>query len=202
MVGLEIADTIGTIAFALSGFMAATKHRLDLLGIFIASFLTALGGGIVRDTVADRVPYTFSHLLPTSLVIAVIFVAILLKLYKKSEIENTTYFVISDSIGLISFSITGALVALMVDFNIFGVIMLALVTAVGGGITRDVLLNRVPVMLTSELYGSVSILVGIAVYLLHTYGTINKPYLLMVFSMGLLLRLLAYYRKWRLPKLG
>ena len=201
MIGLEIADIVGTIAFALSGFMVATRDRLDLLGIFIASFLTALGGGIVRDTIADRIPFTFSHLLPTSLVIGVIFFAIIFKLYKKSEIENTKYFIISDSVGLISFSITGALVGLMVDFNIFGVVMLSLATAVGGGIMRDILLNRVPVVLTSELYGTISIMIGIIVFVLDKTEQINNISLLTVFVIGLSIRLVAYYRKWHLPKL-
>ena len=202
MIGLEIADIVGTIAFALSGFMVATKDRLDLLGIFIASFLTALGGGIMRDTIADRVPFAFSHLLPITLVILVIVFAIIFKLYKKSQIENKTYFVISDSIGLISFSITGALVGLMVDFNVFGVVMLALATAVGGGIMRDTLLNRVPVVLTSELYGTVAVIIGIVVFVLDYLDQINNISLLTVFSVGLLFRLVAYYRKWHLPKLG
>lgn len=202
MIGLEIADVVGTIAFALSGFMVATRDRLDLLGIFIASFLTALGGGILRDTVADRIPFAFSHMLPISLVISVILFAIIFKFYKKSKIENTTYFVISDSIGLVSFSITGALVGLMVDFNIYGVIMLALATAVGGGIMRDTLLNRVPVVLTSELYGSVAILVGVAVFVLDYVNSVDYISLLMVFSVGLTLRLIAYHKKWHLPKLG
>lgn len=201
MIGLEIADIVGTIAFALSGFMVATRDRLDLLGIFIASFLTALGGGIVRDTIADRIPFTFSHLLPTTLVIAVIFFAVIFKLYKKSEIENTTYFIISDSIGLISFSITGALVGLMVDFNIFGVVLLSLVTAVGGGIMRDILLNRVPVVLTSELYGTISIMVGITIFVLSKTSLINNISLFLVFIIGFSFRLIAYYKKWHLPKL-
>lgn len=201
MIGLEIADVVGTIAFALSGFMVATKDRLDLLGIFIASFLTALGGGILRDTIADRVPYVFSHYLPTSLVVFVIIVSIIFQFHKKSEIENKRLFVISDSIGLVSFSITGSLVGLMVDFNIFGVVMLALATAVGGGIMRDTLLNRVPVVLTSELYGSVSILVGIVVFVLDYINLVNWISLLVVFTLGLVLRLVAYYQKWHLPKL-
>jgi len=201
MIGLEIADIVGTIAFALSGFMVATRDRLDLLGIFIASFLTALGGGIVRDTIADRIPFTFSHILPTSLVIGVIFFAIIFKLYKKNEIENTMYFIISDSIGLISFSITGALVGLIVEFNIYGVVMLSLATAVGGGIMRDILLNRVPVVLTSELYGTISIIIGIVIFLLNEFNKMNNISLLIVFIAGLSLRLIAYYRKWRLPKL-
>ncbi|WP_458701332.1 trimeric intracellular cation channel family protein [Sulfurospirillum sp. 1307] len=199
MIGLEIADFVGTIAFALSGFLVATRDRLDLLGIFISSFLTALGGGILRDTVAGRVPYTFSHHLPTILVILVIIFSILFKLHKKSELENKTYFVISDSIGLISFSITGALVGLMVDFNIFGVVMLALATAVGGGVMRDTLLNRVPVILVSQLYGTVAILVGVIVFLLDRFEQINNTNLLLVFAFFLCLRIVAYYKKWHLP---
>ena len=202
MIGLEIADIVGIIAFALSGFMVATRDRLDLLGIFIASFLTALGGGILRDTVADRIPFAFSHHLPTLLVIVVLCVAVAFKLYKKSEIENTKIFVISDSIGLISFSITGALVGLMADFNIFGVVMLALSTAVGGGIMRDMLLNRVPIVLTSELYGTIAIIIGIVIFILDSLDKINNISLLSVFAIGLFFRLIAFYKKWRLPKLG
>jgi len=202
MIGLEIADIVGTIAFALSGFMVATRDRLDLLGIFIASFLTALGGGILRDTVADRTPFAFSHHTPTLLVILVILIAVVFKFYKKNRIENTKIFVISDSIGLVSFSITGALVGLMVDFNVFGVVMLALSTAVGGGIMRDMLLNRVPVVLTSELYGTIAIVIGFVIYILDILNEIHNRSLLLVFGVGLLIRLVAYYRKWSLPKLG
>jgi len=202
MIGLEIADVVGTIAFTVSGFMVATRDRLDLLGIFISSFLTALGGGITRDAIADRVPTAFSQMLPTSLVIGVICFAILFKLYKKDEIENTTYFIISDSIGLISFSITGALVGLMVDFNVFGVLLLALITGVGGGIMRDILLNRVPLVLISELYGTVSIIVGIMIFALDKFDKINNVTLIWVFVLSLSFRLLAYYKKWHLPKLN
>lgn len=199
---LEIADIVGTIAFTLSGFMVATKDRLDLLGIMIASFLTALGGGILRDTIADRTPYAFTNLLPTILVLSVIIISIIFKFYKQSKIINNFYFIISDSIGLVSFSITGALVGLMVDFNIFGVVLLAFSTAVGGGIMRDSILKRVPVILVSELYGTVAILVGIAINILDYYNSISQLTLLIVFSSGLTLRLVAYYQKWHLPKLA
>lgn len=199
---LEVADIVGTIAFALSGFMVATKDRLDLLGILIASFLTALGGGILRDAVADRTPYAFSNLLPTILVLSVIIISIIFKFYKKSQIVNNTYFVISDSIGLVSFSITGALVGLMANFNISGVVLLAFATAAGGGIMRDSLLNRVPVVLTSELYGTIAILIGIAIYILNIMDKLSEVTLLILFALALTLRLIAYYKRWHLPKLG
>jgi uncharacterized membrane protein YeiH len=202
MAGLEVAEIIGIFAFTLSGFLVAVRDRLDLLGIFISAFLTALGGGILRDTIADRVPYTFSHLLPTLLVIAVLILSILFKLHKKNSIEKKFYFIISDSIGLVSFSISGALVGLLAEFNIFGVIMLGLGTAVGGGVMRDILLNKVPVLLTSELYGSVAILISIVVYGVDYYSTVSYFSLMAIFIGGLTVRLLAYYKGWHLPKLG
>lgn len=202
MVELEVAEIIGTIAFALSGFYVAIKERLDLLGIFIASFLTALGGGIVRDTIVQRAPSTFTHMLPSLLVIGVIILSIALKLHQKDEIEKTFYFIISDTLGLVSFSISGALIGLQAEFNFFGVVLMALITAVGGGVLRDILLNRVPFLLTSEFYGTVSLLVGAILFAFDTFGIQGYVAFMVVFAFGVSLRLLAYYKKWNLPKIG
>ena len=199
---LLVAEIIGTIAFALSGFYVAVKAKLDLLGVFIASFLTALGGGIVRDTIANRAPYTFTHLLPTFLVIAVLLLSIVLKLHKKDEIEKKFYFIISDTLGLVSFSISGALVGLQAEFNFFGVTLLALLTAVGGGVMRDTLLNRVPILLTSEFYGTVALCVGAMIFVLEWMNIVGVFSLMIVFGFGVALRLLAYYKQWHLPKIG
>ena len=202
MVELEVAEIIGTIAFALSGFYVAIKERLDLLGIFIASFLTALGGGIVRDTIVQRAPSTFTHMLPSLLVIGVIILSIALKLHQKDEIEKTFYFIISDTLGLVSFSISGALIGLQAEFNFFGVVLMALITAVGGGVLRDILLNRVPFLLTSEFYGTVSLLVGAILFAFDAFGIQGYVACMVVFAFGVSLRLLAYYKKWNLPKIG
>lgn len=199
---LLVAEILGTIAFALSGFYVAVKERLDLLGVFIASFLTALGGGIVRDTIADRAPYTFTHLSPTLLVVIVLVLSIVLKLHHKDEIEKKFYFIISDTLGLVSFAISGALVGLQAEFNFFGVILLALLTAVGGGVMRDILLNRVPILLVSEFYGTVALLVGAILFVLHHYQLLGVIPLMGVFGFGVGLRLLAYYKQWNLPKIG
>jgi uncharacterized membrane protein YeiH len=202
MVELEVAEIIGTIAFALSGFYVAVKEKLDLLGIFIASFLTALGGGLVRDMLCDRTPYTFTHLLPSILVIAVIGLSVLFQLHKKDEIEKTFYFIISDTLGLVSFSISGALIALQAEFNFFGVVLMALVTAVGGGVIRDILLNRVPLLLVSEFYGTVSLLVGAILFGFAQFDISGYLPVMVVFAFGVALRLLAYYKQWHLPKIG
>ena len=202
MVELVVAEIIGTIAFALSGFYVAIKEKLDLLGIFIAAFLTALGGGLVRDMLVSRSPYTFTHLLPSILVIAVIGLSIVFRLHKKDEIEKTFYFIISDTLGLVSFSISGALIALQAEFNFFGVVLMALVTAVGGGVIRDILLNRVPLLLISEFYGTVSLLVGAILFVFAQFDISGYLPVMAVFAFGVALRLLAYYKQWHLPKIG
>lgn len=198
---LLIADIVGTIAFALSGLFIASRNNLDILGLFIVSFLTALGGGVMRDIILDRVPYSFSNSTPALMVVAIITIGLMLKLHKKSEIENHFLFILFDTLGLVSFAITGALLALSIHLELVGVIFVALITAVGGGVLRDMLLNKVPLLLKSDFYGSVALLVGAMLYLLNEFNAMSNLAILMVFAFGITIRFIAYYRDWHLPKL-
>lgn len=195
----EIAEYIGIIAFAISGFFTATKNNLDLLGVLISVFLTALGGGIIRDILVHKVPYTFSHDIPAIIVLLVMIIMILFKFHKKNSLENKPLFIVSDSIGLISFSITGALIGVQVDFNLTGVIALAFLTAVGGGITRDIIINEIPFVFKTGFYGTLSILVAICIYILDYFHNINFLTLSIIFISGILLRIIAFYKKWSIP---
>jgi len=199
---LQIADIIGIISFALSGVLIAVRQNLDILGIFLSSFLTALGGGIIRDTIVDKIPYSLENTLPALIVIVTIASTFLFKLYKKDNLDRKTIFIISDSIGLVSFSITGALIAIEAGLNYFGVTLLALITAVGGGSIRDSLINSVPFVLTSEFYGSVSVIIATLIYLLHFFALDENIYIIFVFIIGIVIRLMAYYKSWKLPKLN
>ena len=202
MSALEIADIIGIISFALSGFLIAVHYKLDILGIFISAFLTALGGGIIRDTIANKTPYVFSENLPIILVITTLIISFIFKLHKITDLEGKTTFIISDAIGLVSFAITGSLIAIEANFNFLGVLILAFLTAVGGGTLRDILVNKVPSILVSEFYGTVAIIVGLITYSLHIFHEINLFSLTILFSFGVALRLFAFYRKWSLPTLS
>jgi uncharacterized membrane protein YeiH len=195
----ELAEYIGIIAFAMSGFFVAARNRLDLLGVLIATFLTALGGGIIRDITVDKVPFTFSHTYPALIVITVLVLLIVFKFHKRNSLENKPLFILSDSIGLVSFSISGALIAIDVSFNLTGVIAMAFITAVGGGIARDVIINEVPFVLKTGFYGTVSILIALILYILHLEDWINFTAISALFVVALGLRLLAYYRKWSVP---
>ncbi len=197
-----VADTLGIITFAYAGLLVGVEKKLDLLGIVILAFLTALGGGLIRDMLAGEVPYSLTHMLPASTVLVTVATALLFKLYDFKSIENSRLFIITDAVGLSAFSIAGAIVGLHAGLNGFGVVLVGFVTAVGGGIIRDVLINRVPLLLRRDFYGSVAIIVAFSVYLLELSGFKNEAALMGVFALGVLLRLLAYFRKWQLPAVG
>ncbi|MDZ7818807.1 MAG: trimeric intracellular cation channel family protein [Aliarcobacter sp.] len=202
MSALEIADIIGVICFALSGFLIAVHYKLDILGVFISSFLTALGGGMIRDVLADKTPYVFTSNLPVILVVATVIIALLFKLHKIDDLEGKTTFIISDAIGLVSFSITGSIVAIQNEFNFLGVLILAFLTAVGGGTIRDILINRVPSILVSEFYATVALIIASTIFVLEIFELRNLFSIMIVFIFGVILRLLAYYKNWHLPTLS
>ena len=202
MTALELADIIGIICFALSGFLIAVHYKLDILGVFISAFLTALGGGMTRDVLASKTPYVFTDTTPVLLVMATVLISLILKLHKIDDLEGKTAFIISDAVGLVSFAITGSLVAIENEFNFLGVLILAFITAVGGGTIRDILINRVPSILVSEFYATVAIIVGLVTYALNLLGLHSLFTLILVFIAGVALRLLAYYRNWHLPTLS
>ncbi len=196
-----VADILGIIAFAISGFLVATRNNLDILGILLAATLTALGGGVIRDAILSTPPFSFTSLYPSiTLFLAIIFM-LASKLYKKQTIEQKWIFVVSDTIGLVSFSITGALAAINADFNFFGIIILSFITAVGGGVTRDVLINKVPAVLVSDFYGSISIIVALLMLFARYIGYLNEFSITLIAVFSVALRLVAYSKKWHLPSL-
>jgi len=195
----EVAEYIGIVAFAMSGFFVAVRSKLDFLGVLISVFLTAFGGGILRDIIVDKTPYTFTHNIPAVIVFTLMMLLIVFRFHKKQSVENKPWFIVSDSIGLVSFSITGALIALENDLNLTGVLALSFVTAVGGGIVRDIIINEIPFVFKTGFYGTVALLVGVLMYLLEMFGIMSFYPTMIVFVLGVSLRVLAYYKKWSVP---
>jgi len=196
------ADIIGIIAFTISGFLIAIKNNLDILGILIASALTALGGGIIRDAILSSTPFAFVSLYPALTLISTILVAYIFKLYNKASIERKWIFVISDTIGLVAFSITGALLAINAEYNFFGIVILSFITAVGGGVTRDIMINKVPTVLISDFYGSIAVIVALLLAVVEIFDLINEITIISIALFSIALRLIAFKREWHLPKLS
>lgn len=197
---MYFASLAGGIAFALSGFLAGIRKNLDWMGLFILSFLTANGGGILRDLLTDRIPVILQSSQPFLIALAVTLAGSLFKLQRNTAVENQWLFVICDAIGLVAFAITGALVALTINAPFFGFITLAFLTATGGAILRDILVNNIPEILHSGFYGSIAILVAIAIYLLNMGDVLTPLEVLAVFISGVILRLVAHHYRWKLPK--
>lgn len=198
---MYLASLAGGIAFALSGFIAGAKKNLDLMGLFILSFLTANGGGILRDILTDRPPVILLSNEPFLIALIITLLGSIFKLHHKADVENQWLFVICDAVGLVAFAITGALVAVAIHAPFSGFITLAFLTAAGGAILRDILVNNIPEVLHSGFYGSIAILVAVALYLLNMKDALSLVTLFAVFTGGLILRLVAYRYQWKLPKL-
>ncbi|MDD5717055.1 MAG: trimeric intracellular cation channel family protein [Sulfuricurvum sp.] len=196
------ADILGIIAFALSGFLVGVRNNLDLLGVIISASLTALGGGVVRDVILDRTPFAFNEYYPAITVIVTIAIAFIFRLYHREQIERQWLFVISDTIGLVAFSITGALLAIDAGYNFFGVIILSFLTAVGGGVLRDTMINQVPSVLISDFYGSIALIVSMLLLILASLGWTGTLAVAAVAGFAVIVRLLAYIKQWHLPKLN
>lgn len=196
-----VADILGIIAFALSGFLVGVRNNLDLLGIIISASLTALGGGVVRDVILDRTPFAFNEYYPALTLLSTIAIAFVFRLYRREQIERQWLFVISDTIGLVAFSITGALLAIGAGFNFFGVIILSFLTAIGGGVLRDILINQVPSVLVSDFYGSIALIVSILLLVFSAITGLSTLIVAAVAAVAIAVRLLAYLKGWHLPTL-
>lgn len=197
-----IIEYIGIASAALSGFLFAVKKDCDWLGIFVSSFLTALGGGITRDVLVGRDVYSFTHYMPVSVVIFMLFATKLTNLHiNKEGLEKKFVFIFADAIDVICFSIVGAMVATEYKYNVFGVVMVAFCNGVGGGILRDMLLNEIPWFLRTGLYGTISMGVGLAYFILHYFKMDNLFFILVLLALGILTRILAFYKGWKLPDL-
>ena len=197
----EVTDIIGLIAFSISGFVVALKARLDLLGVLIAAFCTALVGGLMRDTIAGVDPYVFTSLKPGIIVISTVALLIIFRKNIKNilRFEKSRFFIVADSIGLISFAHTGALVAIDVGFNLFGVVLCSFITAVGGGLVRDVIINEVPFFMKSDFYAVIPLFIGCFLYILNSFELLQSSFLVLSLAGFLLLRLFAYKYRWSLP---
>lgn len=199
----EIISIIGTIAFTISGFLVGVRKQLDWLGVVVLALLTAIGGGMIRDVMVSRLPIVFSDNTSLIAIIATLFIIkTLLHLDLKASRLRAGFFLLADSIGLVAFSITGAQVGLLLDLNLFGVILLGFVTAVGGGMVRDVLVNDIPIILHQDFYGSIAVLVSLFLYLLNAIDWLNAMTMNLVFISGLAVRFLAYRYHLRLPKIN
>lgn len=196
---LESAEYLGIIAFSASGFYIGKRNSLDILGIYIVAFLTALGGGVMRDIIIGRPPISFTQTMPVLIVVLISTLLLFIRHRYHHDIDSKPLFVFIDAIGMSAFAISGALLAIENGYNLQGVAIVAFVTAVGGGIFRDILINQVPYVLKGGFYGVIALAIGLCVYLLAFSGLLDTLSIAILFISTIILRMYAYHRKWSLP---
>ena len=198
---VTLLDFLGTFAFAISGALVAVRHRLDLFGVLVLSFAAATAGGVMRDVLLGATP-------PVSLVdwryLAVSLAAGLLTFFRHADIERLRNPVqLTDAVGLGLFAVLGTGKALAAGLGPVGAVMLGVLTGVGGGVVRDVLVAQIPhVLRRHELYAVAALAGAVVVVIGDALQLATAPVAVAGAVLCFLVRFMALRRGWKLPVAG
>ncbi|MCI4411740.1 MAG: trimeric intracellular cation channel family protein [Thiotrichales bacterium] len=194
---LTILDLMGTIVFAITGLLAASRHRLDLFGAIVLAMVTAVGGGTLRDLILNVPVFWLTH---TEYIYIIVATTLMVAFYRRAHVIPVQVLLLLDAIGLAVFSIIGAQKALSLGFADVIAVMMGIMTGVVGGMIRDVLVGEVPLILRKEIYATASFL-GASVYVVAvSFSSIAWLAILLSMTATLVARLGGVFLGWRLPK--
>ena len=193
-----LLDYVGTLVFAISGALAAMRHRFDPFGVLILATVTAVGGGSLRDVVIGRTPVggmqdiTYAYLIIAGTLIAILFRTRLV------HVRRTMF--LFDAIGLGLFTIIGVEIGMAAELHPLICVLLGTLSASFGGVIRDMLANEVPLIFHKEIYASLSLLGG-TLYLLLEKTSLPTDWNYMITSVLVVIaRVMAVRYKWVLPR--
>ena len=195
---VDIIEFLGTFAFAISGIRLASAKNLDWFGAFVVGFVTATGGGTLRDLLLNVTPFwMLSSVYAWCTIVALLFVVI----FRKALVKLNNTFLWFDSIGLGLFVVVGVEKTLALDYPIWVVIIMGTITGVVGGMVRDILINEIPAIFKQEWY-AVACMFGSVLYCSLYYLGVAEPLVQVVTALFVfVLRLLATRYKLGLPAL-
>lgn len=205
---IHVFEILGTIAFAISGALVAIGASLDIFGVVFVGCITAVGGGIVRDLLIGNIPPAIFSNFNVCCLAMVVSVAVFIiayinrKKFSSLKIKIEAINNIFDALGLAAFSVTGAEMGYIHGFadNGFIIVVIGMITGVGGGIFRDILTDTTPYVFKKHIYAVASIFGSIVYFILRKYFDSTIP---SVTSMVLIviIRILATKYRWSLPKI-
>ena len=187
------------MAFAVTGAFKAIEHKADIVGIIILATITGVAGGTIRDIILGKT-LPNSLIDPAYVIITVISAVILFFLYSKMR-KHWNVFLKFDAIGLGVFTVIGATFAYnLVGMNFLVIVLAGMLTAIGGGILRDIFVNQTPIVFVKELYASASFIGAVLFY--FTLLVTNEIYAAMIIGLVITttLRLVAMKYYWNLPR--
>jgi len=189
-------NVIGTVAFVISGAVVAMEEEYDLLGVLVLGLTTAFGGGVVRNLLLG-IPMTTIWEQGTLFSIALTTMLIVFILPHQWIHYWNRWGLFFDAVGLSAFAIQGAVFATQMNYPISATIVAAVLTGIGGGIIRDVLAGRKPLVLQEEIYAVWAMVAGLLVGLKITQSPLH---LYLLFAGLIVLRMLSVYYRWKLPR--
>ena len=193
---LYYIDLFGTLVFAISGVLAAIEKRFDLVGAFIMGFVTALGGGTLRDVLLGQKPVGW--LVDINYMLVIILGLIICLVAKKRVLKLRKSLFLFDSIGIGLFTVLGMQKALELNLHPLLAILMGVVSAVFGGVIRDVLANEVPLIFRQEIYATACLAGAVIHYVADMFMENNVVPLILSISVVLVIRYLAVKRGWSL----
>ncbi|MBO5007578.1 MAG: trimeric intracellular cation channel family protein [Clostridia bacterium] len=203
---IKILEIIGTMAFSISGALIACSAGLDIFGVVFVGCITAFGGGILRDILLGITPPTVfsNYLMFLIAVISALGVFIIAYINKdkfsilKSKIDYVNNFF--DAVGLAAFSVTGAQVGLSAGHNALIVVIVGMITGVGGGIMRDIMIDTTPYVFKKHIYALASVWGSWFYYILRQYIDSVSIASAMAMLSVIAIRMAATKFRWSLPK--
>ena len=195
---ISILDYLGTIAFAVTGASKAIAHKADIFGIIVLATVVGVGGGVTRDVIFGRFPTAFSD--PIYITLTVIVGITMFFLYVKFK-KKMGVWLVFDAVGLGVFSILGASIAYqVVGLEFLPMLFGGMITAIGGGILRDVFVREIPIVFVKEVYAVASIIAIVVFYVILSSGVDIQIASIIGIVVGTGIRLLAMKYNWNLPK--
>ena len=195
---LYIIDIMGTVSFAVSGAFLAMEKKLDPFGVLVLAFVTALGGGTLRDIMIGNLPV--SWLTNSTATIVIFFSAIVTMFFGRYLKHLTTALFLFDALGLGLFTVVGIKLGIEKNFSMGVCITLGTITACFGGVVRDVLLNNIPLLFRKEIYAMACIAGGLIYFLLRQMNIDADLVTILCILLIFIIRVIAVRYKISLPQ--